>query len=144
LVLGIVRLRRAQQISAERTARLERDAEADLEAVRGFERGDEAGLPLRAFDRPLAEPEDVAGILIAGSLPQRQASSCGNVMIKDSACSMGISNLTAVPETSRNSSPTSAPSAATRQVVSFSLRIFTIAGPLLARFADQLAIYNGI
>ena len=116
MVLGIVRLRGAQQIPAKRLARLEWDAEADLEAVRGFQRGDQAGLILGAFDR--------------------QARSCRNVMIKDSACSMGISNLTAAPVASTNSSATSPPSAARWQVVSFSLRIFTIAGPLV-RFTDH-------
>src|SRR5580704_14620921 len=64
LFFWIVRLGRAQQIPAKRAARLERDAEADLEAVRGFERGDQVGLPLGAFDRPFAKPEDIAGILI--------------------------------------------------------------------------------
>jgi hypothetical protein len=59
-----VGLRGAQQIPAKRTARLERDAEADLETVRRFEGGDQAGLVLGAFDRPFAESEDIAGILV--------------------------------------------------------------------------------
>ena len=45
--------------------------EADLKAVRRFELSDQAGLTLGTLDRPLAEPEHIAGILVAGSLAQR-------------------------------------------------------------------------
>src|SRR5262245_12751546 len=71
LLLGIVRLGRAQQIPAERTAGLERNAETDFEPVRCLQRGDQTGLTLGAFDRPFAKPKNVASILIAGLLPQR-------------------------------------------------------------------------
>ena len=46
-------------------------ASVRLEAVRCFELSDQAGLTLGALDRPLAEPEHIAGILVAGSLAQR-------------------------------------------------------------------------
>ena len=109
--LWIVRLRGAQRIPAERTARLERDAEADLEAIRRLEHRDQAGLTLGAFGRPLAEPEDTAGIL--NSLAQRTSQqSRGKVIINDSACSTGSSKRTAVPEDEK---PEPNPAAARRQ-----------------------------
>ena len=136
-------LGRTQQIPAKRPARLEWNAKADLKAVWVL------SVPISRFDLwrlrlPIRRAQRHSGRLRHRFLPQREASSFGNVMIKDSACSIGSSSLTAAPEASRNSSPTSPPSGATRQFVSFSLQFSALQEPFPIAFAILRDTYLNI